>query len=172
MDSNSTPALSSWLSIHTKNVISGFLQPLSLHPQWKLLYIVSPWISLFDSKAGLSFDDLLHRISICRTPTFVATRPPEHDWHLEAVNRLARTNRASIALFPGLHTKLFCAETTTASIAMFGSANMTSRAIDNIEFGAVILGQGTGEPICRRLFHHAAELYRLKNRKLFCTGQL
>jgi hypothetical protein len=165
-------AFSSWLSIHTQSVISAFLRPLSKHPQWRLMYIISPWISPFDSKAGLSFDDMIRRITICQTPTFVATRPPEHDWHLEAVRRLADTNRASIALIPSLHTKLFCAETTTATIAMFGSANLTSRALDNIEFGAVILGQGLGEPLCRRMFQHAAEIYRLKDRTLFCKGNL
>ena len=165
-------ALDSWLTIHTQNVISGFLRPLSEHPRWRLLYIVSPWISRFDSKAGLSFEDLLHRISVYKTHTFVATRPPETDWHLEALTRLAQTKRASIALIPSLHTKLFCAETTKASLAMFGSANMTSQSIDNVEFGAVVLGHGDGETVCRRLFRHAAEVYRLKERKLFCQGRL
>ena len=55
---------------------------------------------------------------------------------------------------------------------MFGSANMTSHSIDNVEFGAVVLGHGDGEAVCRRLFRHAAEVYRLKERKLFCQGRL
>lgn len=169
---NSSIMIDSWLSIHTNNVISGFLGTLKHHPEWEQIYIISPWISKFDSRAGLSFEDFLHRICNCRARTFLATRPPEHDWHKEALNKLAETKQVSIVTIPGLHTKLYHAITTTASFAMFGSANMTSRSIENIEFGAVILGQGAGERICNKLFNHASQLYLTKSREIFCKASL
>jgi hypothetical protein len=150
-----------------------FLSNLSRAHGWKRLNIVSPWISEVGGPlATLNFDQLLRRLRDDRTTVYVVTRPPEEDWHARAVQRLAESGRASIALLPELHVKLYTAQTVQTSFAMLGSANFTTQSLINREIGVLVTAAGDGRPFFRDLDYEAAEIYRHPDRQLICKARL
>jgi hypothetical protein len=162
-----------WLNLATRRVLDLFLINLSRAHGWKRLNIVSPWISEIDgSLAALNFDQLLRRLRDDHTTVYVVTRPPTEDWHRRAIQRLADSGRANIALVPELHVKLFTAQTAQSSFAMFGSANFTAQSLINREIGVLVSASGDGKALVRDLDYEAAELYRHPGRQLICQAQL
>jgi len=159
-----------WLELQTKNVISSFMRALRLHSDWQTIYIVSPWISSFEDPS-MSYDDFLWRLTLFRTHAFVATRPPQHDWHRDALDRLKRTGRANIVLIDTLHTKLYCVQSPSAWIALTGSANFTKKSMSNIEFGVTINNKGEGTRLVVDLIRHATDIYRSPARTIFCRSK-
>ena len=117
-----------WLNLATRRVLDLFLVNLSRAHGWKRLNIISPWIDEIGGPlATLSFDQFLRRLDDDQATVYLVTRPPEEEWHRRAVQRLATSGRANIALLPDLHVKLFTAQTLQSSFAMFGSANFTTK---------------------------------------------
>lgn len=162
-----------WLNLATRRVLDLFLASLSRAHGWKRLNIVSPWISeLSGPFATLSFDQLLVRLQRDTTTAYIVTRPPEEEWHQRAIQRLADTGRANIALLPDLHVKLFTAQTLQTSFAMLGSANFTAQSLVNREIGVLVKATGDGKALVRSLDYEAAEIYRSPGRQLICQAQL
>jgi Putative DNA-binding domain len=162
-----------WLNLATRRVLDLFLTNLSRSHGWKRLNIVSPWIDEVGGPlATLNFDQMLRRLGDDRATVYVVTRPPQEDWHRRAIQRLADSGRANIALLPDLHVKLFTAQTLQSSFAMFGSANFTTRSLINREIGVLISSFGDGRALVRDLDYQAAEIYRHPARQLISKAKL
>ena len=153
-------------------VLQLFLEPLARSHGWKRIYLVSPWLSLFDAGASMTFMQMLKRITDDGTTVYVVTRPPEKAWHLEAVELLAGTTRANIVQVPDLHVKLYAARTTTGSFAVFGSANFTQAAFDaNRELAVRVDGYAGGRRVLANLELEAANIYRTPGRKFIARAK-
>jgi len=162
-----------WLNLTTRRVLDLFLVNLSRAYGWKRLNIVSPWIDEVGGPlATLNFDQFLRRLDDDMTTVYVVTRPPQEEWHRRAVQRLADSGRANIALLPDLHVKLFTAQTLQSSFAMFGSANFTTKSLVNREIGVLVSASGDGKALVRDLGYEAAEIYRAPGRQLICKARL
>lgn len=162
-----------WLNLATRRVLDLFLTNLSRAHGWKRLNIVSPWIDEVSGPlATLNFDQMLRRLVDDMATVYVVTRPPQETWHRRAVQRLADSGRANIALLPDLHVKLFTAQTLQSSFAMFGSANFTTRSLVNREIGVLVSSSGDGRALVRDLDYEAAEIYRHPGRQLISKAQL
>ena len=160
-----------WLEVASRRVLQLFIEPLARSHGWKKLYVISPWISSFESNATMTFQQMLKRVRDDRTTVYVVTRPPEESWHTEAIERLASTRRANIALLPNLHTKLYAARTATGAFAMLGSANFTQASMDtNLELGVRVDGYAGGTKVVSDLEYEAATIYRTPERNLVCRA--
>lgn len=155
-----------WIRIATRRVLNLFLGPLATSPGWRRLYLISPWLSDIEHSANMTSDQFAKRLRDDGATAYVVTRPPVEEWHKQALDRLAKTNRVNVALVPGLHVKLFCALTSRGSFAMLGSANFTQQAQLNREIGLLVTSYGDGERLVRELNHEAANIYRLPERRL------
>lgn len=155
-----------WLRVGTRRVLDLFLGPLARSHGWKRLYIVSPWISEIVANTSMTFDQILTRIVADGTTVYVVTRPPEEDWHEDAIRLLGETTRANIALVPNLHAKLYTAHTASGSFAMLGSANFTQQGLINRELGLLVNGFGQGRRVVSDLNYEAAQIYRIPDRRL------
>jgi Putative DNA-binding domain len=155
-----------WMSVGTRTVLNLFLRPLALSTGWRSIYLVTPWISAIDSRGSVTSDQFIKRIKADRTTVYLVTRPPEHDWHERAINRLGETGRVNIALVPQLHVKLYTALTAHGSFAMIGSANFTQQSLANREIAVLINSYADGRRVVSDLQYEASQLYRLNGRKL------
>ncbi|MEJ1159537.1 hypothetical protein [Prosthecomicrobium sp. N25] len=164
--------MTAWLTIHTRRVLGAFIETLGPLQGWERLFLISPWLSSFGKECGMSFEQFTKRVRDDRPKVYVVTRPPEFDWHRQAVDALAATKSANIALLPGLHAKLFVAETKSMSISMITSANFTAQSLNNQEIGLLIRGKGDGQALVHRLQREATEIYRTEGRKLVAQRNL
>lgn len=162
-DLESTPP---WLSVATRRVVGAFLGRLAVSHGWKKIFIISPWISDFDATAALSFAQLLRRLEDDRATAYVVTRPPIKDWHYRAIERIAATRRANIALVPDLHVKLYTAHTNAGEFALLGSANFTKQSLLNREIGVLVNSYADGKRVVSELNQEAAQIYRSPTRHL------
>ena len=134
---------------------------------------MSPWISEIRAPDVIPLSQIVKRLRDDRCTLYVVTRPPEEDWHWKVLEAFRDSGRASVALVPGLHTKLYCAETTETSFAMFGSANFTQNSLVNRELGVLVRSRGEGTSLVRQLFYEAADIYRASpGRALWCRPRL
>jgi hypothetical protein len=159
-------AYPTWLKVSTTRVLDLFLGPLARSPGWKRLYLISPWISDIEHSASLTSGQLLSQLQSDGATAYVVTRPPVHDWHKDALDRLGATGRVNIALVPELHIKLYTAMTKQGSFAMLGSANFTQQTLTNREIGLLVNSYSDGKRLVSELNHEAAQIYRLPERKL------
>jgi hypothetical protein len=155
-----------WMNVGTRTVLNLFLRPLALSSGWRTIYLVTPWISAIDSRGSVTSDQFIKRIKAYRTTVYLVTRPPEHDWHEQAIKRLGETGRVNIALVPQLHVKLYTALTAHGSFAMIGSANFTQQSLANREIAILINSYADGRRVVSDLQYEASQLYRLKGRNL------
>lgn len=155
-----------WMNVGTRTVLNLFLRPLALSNGWRTIYLVTPWISAIDSRGSVTSDQFIKRIKADRTTVYLVTRPPEHDWHEQAIKRLGETGRVNIALVPQLHVKLYTALTAHGSFAMIGSANFTQQSLANREIAILINSYADGRRVVSDLQYEASQLYRLKGRNL------
>jgi hypothetical protein len=161
-----------WLTVHTRKVLGAFVGTLGALPGWERLYVISPWLSTFGKDCGMSFEQFVKRVRDDRPNLYVVTRPPEDGRHQEAVDALAATRSANIALLPNLHAKLFVAVTRSMSVSMVTSANFTAQSLDNHEIGLLIRAKGDGQALVKRLHQEAAQIYRTDGRKLIAKRDL
>ena len=155
-----------WIQVGTRRVLDLFLAPLARSPDWKRLYIVSPWISNITEGASMTLSQLLRRVTDDRAMVYVVTRPPEDSVHQDAIDQLGATNRANVAIVPNLHMKLFTAQTAFGSFAMLGSANFTQGSLSNAELGVLVNDYGDGKHVLASLNREASQAYRLPGRQL------
>lgn len=156
-----------WLRLSTRRVIACFMEALARSHGWHKVFVISPWISEFGDTAGLSFAQFLKRLKDDDATAYIVSRPPKDDWHYAALNKLASSGKANIALVPTLHSKLYCAETDQGSLALIGSANFTELSLRNREIGILIRGSGEGRSIVRQLSTEASDIYRTPGRTVF-----
>jgi phosphatidylserine/phosphatidylglycerophosphate/cardiolipin synthase-like enzyme len=91
------------------------------------VWLVSPWISTEDSGK----DPLLLLLDALRGTTcdlILFTRPPDSNWHREAVDLLRANARTIVYYCRTLHTKLYILECDGFRAAVLGSPNLTGRA--------------------------------------------
>lgn len=160
-----------WALLVTRRVVAQFLDVLARTRGWNKVYIVSPWLSEVSEPGVPSLHQLAKRLQDERATAYVVTRPPLETWHEQAIQTLEQSRRASIALVPELHSKLYCARTAEADFALFGSANLTQQSFRNLELGLFISGKGEGLPFVRDLTYEATRLYRSPSRTLRCKHQ-
>ena len=165
---NQEQEIETWLRISTRRVIGSFLDALARSHGWQKVFLISPWISEFGDAGGMTFRQLLKRFTDDDATVYVVSRPPVEQFHVAALEQLASTGKANVALVPSLHTKLYCADTNQGSFAMLGSANFTDQSLKNREIGALIRASGAGKQLFRRLSIEASDIYRSPDRKLFC----
>ncbi len=161
-----------WIRIGTRRVVDLYLSSLAGSRRWEKLYLVSPWISEFGDPASLSFEKFVNRVKTDRATIYVVTRPPEKEWHEQAIERLRSTNRANIVLVKDLHAKIYTAQTKDHSFAMIGSANFTQRSMVNREIGILINQYAEGKHLVSQLTREAADLYRTPSRQQICKSRL
>lgn len=157
-----------WLRLETRRVMASFLETLARSHGLQRLFIVSPWISDFGAEGGMTFAQVLKRVKDDDATAYVVSRPPEESWHRVAIETIAATGKANIALVPSLHTKLYCADTDQGSFALMGSANFTEKSLTNREIGVLLRDSGPGKKLVQDLKYEASEIYRSVGRKLFC----
>jgi hypothetical protein len=160
-----------WIQIAFRRTISLFMTALARSHSWRRIYIVSPWISEFGTEAGMSFSQMLKRVVDEDVVLYVVTRTPKAPWHQSAVEQIAATKKSNVVLLDDLHTKLFAAELLPRRVAMFGSANLTSKSLTNRELGVLVSGDGEGGVLVDRLIREATEVYRSPNRNLIAQRQ-
>jgi hypothetical protein len=160
------------MRLSTHKVLDLFLRPLAQSIDWKQIHIVTPWISNVDSPRSMTFDQFIARLTTDRTTVYLVTRPPTIDWHARAIERLGETGRANIALVPDLHVKLYTALTAAGSFALIGSANFTQQSFENREIAVLINSYAEGRRVVSDLQYEAAELYRVRGRKLLYQASL
>src|SRR5437773_2533126 len=95
-----------WLRVATRRVVASFMEALARSHGWQRVFIVSPWISEFGDAGGMTFSQFLKRLTDDDATAYVVSRPPAETWHAGALEQIAATGRANIALVPFLHTKL------------------------------------------------------------------
>lgn len=159
---------SSWFRMATRRVVASFLDALARSYRWKRLYVISPWISEFGELGGMTFNQFLKRLTDDDATAYVVSRPPTESWHRLALDKIAGTGKANIALVASLHTKLYCADTAQGSLALVGSANFTERSLANREIGVLLRSSGAGRALVEKLTYEAADIYRTPERKLMC----
>jgi hypothetical protein len=155
-----------WLSVRTRNVLDAYLNALQRSQDWKRLHIISPWLSNLDTNFSLTSEALADRLKKYGTTVYVVTRPPIVDWHKKAIDALAATERANIALVPDLHAKLYIASTAASSFALLSSANFTQQSADNFEIGLLAHSYMEGKKVASALDREAVGIYRTTGREL------
>jgi hypothetical protein len=157
-----------WLTVETRGVVAKFVAALGRRVGWRVVYLISPWITAFDAGEGVSFSRLLTRLRREGTTTYVATRPPLDAAHDSAIQSLRATGVANVVLIEGLHSKIYLARTDSGSLAMIGSANFTSQSLSNVEVGVLLTDYGDGREVVRNLLCVAQDIYRSPDRMVVC----
>jgi hypothetical protein len=165
-DASEPVHLPPWLRVYTRYVLNGFLRSLANAPEWKRIYIISPWLSRLDDSFALSSEALAKRFQEDNATVYLVTRPPVEEWHETAIQVLAETQRVNIATVPDLHTKLYTASTAAGSFALLGSANFTQRAHVGREIGLLVNSFMGGKRLFSTLDREAADIYRTPSRTL------
>lgn len=161
-----------WVRIATRRVVASFLEALARSHGWRKIFVISPWISEFGEAGGMTFPQFLKRLKDDDATAYVVSRPPVEPWHLSALEKLAATGKANIALVPSLHTKLYCADTDEGAFALIGSCNFTEQSLLNREIGVLIRASSVGKQLVRKLTYEASDIYRSQDRKLLCQRKL
>jgi phosphatidylserine/phosphatidylglycerophosphate/cardiolipin synthase-like enzyme len=161
-----------WARLLTRRVIAQYMDMLAGAHGWKVLHIISPWISLIDEKGVMSTDQFLKRLKDDHATAYVVTRPPTETWHLQAMERFRDCGRVNVVHVANLHTKLLVADTAQGAFALFGSANLTQQSIHNRELGILVQSRDEGARMFQRLRHEAADIYRSDDRIPWCRQQL
>ncbi len=126
-----------------------------------------------DSPGSLNFNQVLQRLQTDDCTTYVVTRPPDQDWHRDALNALRDTGCTSIVLNPALHAKIYVAETASHNCGLLGSANFTARSIKNAEVGVIVEGKTiASRSLLSELRRLAQDLYAGSRRNSYCRRRL
>jgi len=148
----------------TEGMTGDFIDGLYSRPDFKRLYICSPWISL-ESKMMRKFVDAVYkaesRSSTGRVRIIMIARPlrrgeTAYPAYLDTFRGLAQLG-ADIVVHRTLHTKLYIREPGLSgglTMAVFGSENLTSKR--NIELGVKITNDNV---MIGKLIRHFYEIY-------------
>lgn len=117
----------------------------------KRVVIASPWLSSAEGKPQ-SLRQLLRVLSSRKVPTYVCTRPPQSEQHLDAITILRAFPNVELVFNRQLHAKIYaCVAPPPHGFAILGSANLTITSESLYEIGVLIGSSGGGEAIVREL---------------------
>jgi len=143
----------------TERTVERFLLRLFLRDaRFRGLCIVAPFISALQD-ARFSLRDLREKVEQERVPTYVVTREPTETYQAAAMSVLLGSPWIELRYNSALHAKVYIATAEHApdSFALFGSANLTSKAIEtNVELGMLVYSDGPGREILRELHYWAS----------------
>ena len=148
----------------TERTVDCFLQRFFLRDvPIRNLCIISPFINTLEG-SRFTLRDLSEKIERECISTYVVTRSPSEPYHEEAIAILACNEWVEIRFNESLHAKVYISSAIpeSESFAMFGSGNLTSRAIsENIEVGMIIVAKGMGRPLVDELYYWANNRLRV-----------
>jgi hypothetical protein len=148
----------------TERAVERFLLWLFLRDEpVHSLCLISPFI---DPLRGCRFtlQDVSDKIRRDQIFTYVVTREPIEEYQRDAMKILSANEWIEIRYNESLHAKVFLAATRreSESFALFGSGNLTGRAVRvNLEVGMMLLAKGQGRPIIDELSHWAQTYVRV-----------
>jgi hypothetical protein len=158
-----------YVQILTAGSVERFLQRYMLgavEPQ--SLVIVSPFVS---DLAGEVYElkDLIKKIGVDRTRTYVVTRPPREPYQQAAMSLLQTSPYVEIRYNADIHAKLYIhwSRKDESSFALFGSGNLTTRGLrHNLELGMMILARGNGRNLVRELYQWSSQTLRSTSQRV------
>ena len=123
----------------TENPVEDFLKRFFLSDMELLnLIIVTPIMGSLSGRR-FSVDRLKEKIDTERIPTYIITREPQDDFHIEAINILMDSDFVEVRYNNSLHAKLYICMGRDSGFALLGSGNLTQTSIEkNIEIGMLI----------------------------------
>jgi hypothetical protein len=155
--------------ILTEHTVEHFLRRYLVSPTPPhVMVIVSPFIS---DLAGEMYElkDVLKRINIDRTRTYVVTRRPREAYQQVGMRLLNESPYVEIRYNPDIHAKLYVCwhREEEESFALFGSGNLTSGGLRyNLELGMMILARGHGKKLIRELYDWSANALRTRSERV------
>ena len=150
--------------------VEKFLSRLFLrNAPLRTINIVAPYISAM-SGTRFSLLDLRKKVEREGVPMYVITRAPSEPYQQEAMKILQNSPWIEIRYNASVHAKVYVANAQheSESFALFGSSNLTAKAIEsNIEVAMLIYNEGPGREILRELNYWAGvRLRTLKESRL------
>ena len=152
----------------TENPVEDFLKRFFLSNMELLnLIIVTPIMGSLSGRR-FSVERLKEKIDTEKIPTYVITRKPQDDFHIEAINILMDSDFVEIRYNNSLHAKLYICMGRDSGFALLGSGNLTQTSIEkNIEIGMLIFHRDKGKQILHELYHWGSvRLRTLKESKV------
>jgi phosphatidylserine/phosphatidylglycerophosphate/cardiolipin synthase-like enzyme len=142
----------------TERTVEHFLRRLFLRDAtMRNLCLIAPFINTMDD-CRFTLADVSAKIRAERIPTFVVTREPTEDYQVEAMKILCDNDWVEVRYNESVHAKVYvaAAQRESESFALFGSGNLTGRAItSNVEVGMMLYAQGIGRPLVDELYYWA-----------------
>lgn len=155
-----------YAEIITSKPVGKFLLKFYLADhQMQSLILISPFLGTLEG-SRVTLDAVCKRSLDKLIPTYVITRPPENDYHQQAINTLINYDHVELRYNESLHAKLYVClcQDEAQSFALLGSANLTWTSMEqNIEIGMMIYGRGRGREIVRELSKWGLERLRTLN---------
>ena len=152
----------------TENPVEDFLKRFFLSDMELLnLIIITPIMGSLSGRR-FSVERLKEKIDTERIPTYIITREPQDDFHIEAINILMDSDFVEVRYNNSLHAKLYICMGRDSGFALLGSGNLTQTSIEkNIEIGMLIFHHDKGKQILRELYHWGSvRLRTLKESKV------
>lgn len=146
------------IQLVTERPVEQFLLRLFLRDaNLRSLCIVSPFIS---SMAGCRFSlaDLRRKVEHERICTYVVTRQPQEEYHVDAMAALLGSPWIEVRYNPFVHAKVYVAMASREadSFGLFGSGNLTTASFQtNIEIAMMLYGDGLGRTLLHELSYWA-----------------
>lgn len=155
-----------YAEIITSKPVGKFLLKFYLTDhQMQSLILISPFVGTLEG-TRITLNAVCKRSIDKHIPTYVITRPPENDYHQQAINTLMSYDHVELRYNESLHAKLYVClcQDESQSFALLGSANLTWPSMEqNIEIGMMIYGHGKGREIVRELSRWGLERLRTLN---------
>jgi len=114
----------------------------------------------------VTLDDVCKKAAKKGIIIYVITRPPEDEYHQQAIDTLMNYDLLELRFNKSIHAKLFICicQDESQNFALLGSANLTHTSIEkNIEIAMMIYGRGYGREILRELSRWGLERLRTLN---------
>lgn len=151
--------LSRYVELVTDRSVERFLLRLFLREApIRSLCIVSPYIASLEGHR-FSLADVRKKAEVDQIPTYVITREPSEPYQEEAMQVLLGSPWIELRYNASIHAKLYVAsaEREAESFALFGSGNLTAKAIEsNIELAMLVYNGGDGRHLLHDLHYWAA----------------
>lgn len=135
-----------------KNPVKDFFKRLYLSDIKPFtLTIVTPIMGSF-SGTQYSLLRLLRKIEEEKFFTYIITRKPESEFHLDAINTFINSDLVEIRYNNSLHAKVYLCLGKDTGFALLGSGNLTPTSLKrNIEIGMLIFSHDRGKMILNEL---------------------
>jgi len=155
-----------YTEIITANPVQRFLLRfyLSDFPMQNLI-LISPFVGTLEG-SRVTLDGVCRKAVERGILIYVITRPPEEEYHQQAIDTFMSYDQVELRFNESLHAKLYICicQDESQSFALLGSANLTRNSIEkNIEIAMMIYGRGHGREILRELSRWGLERLRTLN---------